>query len=96
MTIQLPEIVSAYFHAANARDTDAILRCFSAEATVLDERKEYRGLEEIREWKEDVQKKYAVTATPTSLQSIRGESRVTADVAGNFPGSPATLYIERL
>ena len=37
MNTQLPQPIATYIQATNARDTDALLACFTADAVVTDE-----------------------------------------------------------
>ena len=47
MAITLPTPLAAYFAAANAHDTDAVLACFAADARVRDEGKDLVGRDAI-------------------------------------------------
>jgi hypothetical protein len=89
---RLAQPIAAYIAAANAQDIDAVTGCFAANAVVHDEKQDRRGIEAIREWAEEVSRKYrpvvevlsaAKTVGPTIL--LRGR------VSGNFPGSPVEL-----
>jgi ketosteroid isomerase-like protein len=50
MTIKLPRIINDYVNASNAHDVKCILVCFSDDAVVRDEGKEFRGKEMIEGW----------------------------------------------
>lgn len=89
-TPNLPEPITAYF-AADARNPDAVARCFTAQATVRDEGRTHAGLDAIKAWKAAASARYTYTATPIALQRHDGAQVVTAHVAGNFPGSPVDL-----
>jgi hypothetical protein len=50
MTVELPAIIAAHISAVNAFDTDAIVRTFSADAYVNDNRREIVGAAAIQRW----------------------------------------------
>ena len=92
----LPAVISAYLAASERRDVDAIVACFSDDATVLDEGKQRRGLAEIRRWREDVDTTFEYTSTLTRWSAVGvtdGAQRydVTLHVEGNFPGGEVDL-----
>jgi len=91
MPIKLPKPIAAYF-AADARSREAVADCFTADATVIDERKTYRGREAIGAWKAASTAKYSYVTEPTAIRSEGGQSTITARVTGNFPGSPVDLH----
>ena len=45
-----PDVVRRYFEAHDRRDTDVALSAFTPDAHVLDDGKEYLGLDAIRDW----------------------------------------------
>ena len=51
MTLDPPEPIAAYLAAEEAKDADALSRCFVEDGTVHDEGREYRGRDAIRQWK---------------------------------------------
>lgn len=91
MQIKLPTILEIYVNAANAGDADKGSSCFSESATVLDEGKTLTGRKSIRDWMIKTKKKYNHTARPVQFQEKEDEAILTAEVAGNFDGSPVTL-----
>ena len=50
MSKTLTPTIAAYIDASNARQADVLTACFTAEAVVVDERRSYRGSDEIRQW----------------------------------------------
>jgi hypothetical protein len=90
MPITLPKPVAAYF-AADATSRASVADCFTADATLIDERKTHQGREAIRQWKLASTAKYSYVAEPTAIKNEGGRSVVTARVTGNFPGSPVDL-----
>ena len=91
MALKLPEPLSAYFAASNAHDSDALVVCFAANATVHDEGKDMHGLDAIRSWNVESVRKYQMKIGPTAVQAADGRTVVTAQVAGTFDGSPIEL-----
>ncbi|OKO67185.1 nuclear transport factor 2 family protein [Bradyrhizobium sp. AS23.2] len=91
MPINLPKPIAAYF-AADATSREAVADCFTADATVIDERKTYRGRKAIQEWKAASTAKYSYVAEPIAIKNDGGQTVVTARVTGNFPGSPVDLH----
>ncbi len=90
MTSGLPDSISIYFDARSARDTDAILACFTPTAIVVDEGEnlEMNGHQAIREWLEGPIAAYDLTTEVTGSSEKDGGILVTALVSGDFPGSP--------
>ena len=88
--IDLPPPVAAYF-AADSSDANAVTRCFSESAVVIDERREHRGRSAITRWKAEATAKYHYTSEPLAVDASGPEVTVTARVTGDFPGSPVEL-----
>jgi len=90
--LNLPTEVAAYMRAADARDSDGVVACFTDDAQVADEGRTWRGRAEIRRWWEGPATKYRYTV------KLRGGQRVANDgyvsrvrLTGNFPGRTADL-----
>ncbi len=90
MSIELPSAISAYF-AADAKDGDAVARCFTVNAVVTDEGQTHRGTAAIKEWKDKASSKYSYTTEPFASKIESGLTVVTSHVVGTFPGSPVDL-----
>ena len=88
--IDLPPPIGAYF-AADSSDADAVARCFSKSAIVIDEGREHRGRPAITRWKAEATAKYHYTSEPLAVDVSGPEATVTARVKGDFPGSPVEL-----
>lgn len=90
----LPQVVTRFLFAANRWDAALAAACFSTEAKVHDEDRDYYGREAILEWVTETCLRYRPTYTP--LHSFVGENCACVQVAvsGKFPGSPATLDFE--
>lgn len=90
MPITLPGPVAAYF-AADQHNGDAVARCFTESATVVDERRTHAGPDAIRQWKAEASSTFSYTTEPLAIREDGGRTVVTARVAGDFPGSPVDL-----
>ena len=88
--IHLPPPIAAYF-AADTSDANAVARCFSESAVVIDERREHRGRPAITRWKAEATAKYHYTSEPLAVEVSGPDVTVTARVTGDFPGSPVEL-----
>ena len=88
--IDLPPPIAAYF-AADTSDANAVARCFSESAVVIDERREHRGRPAITRWKAEATAKYHYTSEPLAVDASGRDVTVTARVTGDFPGSPVEL-----
>jgi ketosteroid isomerase-like protein len=88
--IHLPPPIAAYFDA-DASDANAVARCFSESAVVIDEGREHRGRPAITRWKAEATAKYHYTSEPRAVDVSGPEVTVTARVTGDFPGSPVDL-----
>lgn len=91
MSIDLPAAIAHYVNAENSGDVDSLSGWFTANATVRDEGRTYRGFAAIREWKAETKRKYKHTVTPLEIAQRDGTTVMTARVDGNFSGSPVTL-----
>jgi ketosteroid isomerase-like protein len=91
MAIDVPEPVAAYLAAEEAKDADALSRCFTEDGTVHDEGRDYRGRDSIRQWKQEVDTKYRCALQTVNAQTHGDKVTVRARVTGEFPGSPVEL-----
>ena len=91
MAIDVPEPVAAYLAAEEAKDADALSRCFTEDGTVHDEGRDYRGRDSIRQWKQEVDRKYRYVLQPINVKTHGDKVTVRARVTGEFPGSPVEL-----
>lgn len=93
---KLPQTITEYIEAANARDPQRAAACFHEDATVRDEGSTLSGREEIAVWIADTGEKYGATIEPADLEEADGHHILQATVRGNFPGSPITLHFNCL
>lgn len=91
MTPHLPAPLADYFAAVNDERHEDAAACFRPDAIVQDEGSEHRGTDEILAWLEETCRKYSSRSEPRSVVDLGGKIIVTAEVRGNFPGSPAEL-----
>ena len=97
MSANLPHPLPAYFKAANAHDVEASVACFADDAIVRDEGKDISGSAAIREWKHRTNALYRTAVEAIGVDQVDDKTIVTAEVSGNFPGSPVQLrYCFRL
>jgi hypothetical protein len=91
MLAKLPQPVVKYLATVKAQDTEIFVRCFTDDAQVHDEGRDYRGLDAITAWKKETQTKYKYEIEPLNA-SVNGNSvKLRARLTGDFPGSPADL-----
>jgi hypothetical protein len=92
MTTKLPAAVTAYLAADKAQDLDKLCQCFTNDAQVHDESRQYQGHDSIRSWKEQTTAKYQYTVEPLDVAVTERNVKLHARVTGNFPGSPTELH----
>ena len=91
MSAKFPQTVQTYVEAYNARNREAALACFSDDALVHDEAKDYNGRKAIAEWLGETLEKYQPLLTPGKVEGGDQKPVVAMTVSGSFPGSPVTL-----
>jgi hypothetical protein len=91
MTFDLPRAVAAYLAADKARDTASLAGYFATDALVYDEDHNYRGLDAIRSWKQEVQAKYRYVMEPLAASVSDDTVKLHARLTGDFPGSPVEV-----
>ena len=90
MNPDLPPVIASFFHAHNTGRTADFNQLFTADARVSDEAHEYRGAA-IKTWIDEAIAKYKPVADVVGLADTAGQIIATAQVSGNFPGSPAQI-----
>src|SRR5260221_14220389 len=89
----LPEPLKSYFEAVNREDVEAMLVPFAANAVVKDEGKTRSGVPELREWIDEVTRKYHPRFEVEDVVTEDAEGAVVIGlVSGTFPGSPVRLH----
>jgi ketosteroid isomerase-like protein len=92
----LPPVVSNYLAASDRDDIDAIVACFTNDAVVLDEDRQWHGVAAIRQWREKVGTAFEYTVAiigSDALGEVDGGRRhnVYTHLEGNFPGGQVDL-----
>ncbi|HEV3244126.1 MAG TPA: nuclear transport factor 2 family protein [Chthoniobacterales bacterium] len=91
VNINMPQILQEYLNASNAHDVNAILSCFSDDAIVRDEGKDFHSKKMIEDWAAKTLEKYKFQFKPLSVKSDDAKVVVSIEVSGTFPGSPVNL-----
>jgi uncharacterized protein (TIGR02246 family) len=91
MALDMPEPVAEYMAAEEAKDADALSRCFTEDGTVHDEGQDYHGRDSIRQWKRAADAKYRYILRVVNVQTFGDLVTVRARLTGKFPGSPVEL-----
>ena len=81
-------LVDRYFTRAAAPDLDVYLAQFTDDAVAEDEDRLHEGIAAIRAWRNGVP---PVSYTVKTVEPTEEGHRATAEIAGDFPGSPVTL-----
>ncbi len=89
--MNLLPLLARLTEAQNNFDSEAYAECFTATAIVHDEGKTHKGKAAIRQWIDKANKDYRASMKPIGYQEGKTENVLTAEVSGNFPGSPAVL-----
>jgi SnoaL-like domain len=90
-TATLPVAVTRYLEAANGFDVLVAADCFTADASVRDENRDYLGRDAIRGWVAETSGKYRPTFTVMRASTRGDDVSLALAVSGQFPGSPVTL-----
>lgn len=91
MNRQIPAPLESYYQAVNAHDVKHMLACFKESATIIDEGQTLQGKIQIEEWMKSTIEKYKFSSKVIRFENINNKTRVTANISGNFPGSPIDL-----
>lgn len=90
MNPDLPPVIAAFFEATNTRQFAGFLSLFTADGHVNDEANDYHGAG-IAAWIEQATAETKPVVEVVEVSGDGGQRVVTADVSGNFPGSPVQL-----
>ncbi len=91
MPLTLPAPIARYFEAQKSRNVEAQTRCFTADAHVRDEARDYHGASAISAWKKEAQEKYTYDCEPLDANQAGNVVTVNVRLTGNFPGSPVDI-----
>jgi ketosteroid isomerase-like protein len=90
---ELPEVITSYLKAHQARDLDQAVGRYRRDATVTDEGRTYHGHDEIRAWLSRSASEFTYTIELTGAEKLDDERYdVTHHLEGNFPGGQADLH----
>lgn len=89
---ELPEVITTYLKAHQARELDTAIESYTDDASVTDEGRTYNGPDEIRAWLSRSANEYTYTIEVTGATKL-GDERydVTHHLEGNFPGGKVDL-----
>ncbi|WP_149241717.1 nuclear transport factor 2 family protein [Dyadobacter sp. 32] len=89
--MKLPENIEGFIKAQNDLNSTAFANYFTEQATVSDEGSSYSGRAEIKEWIQEATEKYNMQLTPLDFSQTGSKGKLTVEVTGTFPGSPAVM-----
>jgi len=90
MNTELPPVIAAFFESTNTREFGDFLSLFTEDAHVNDEANDYYGAQ-IADWIYQATVDTKPTVEATDIVRDGDAFVVTAQVSGNFPGSPVDL-----
>jgi ketosteroid isomerase-like protein len=91
IALDIPEPVAAYLAAPEAKDADALSRCFTEDGAVHDDGQDYRGRESVRQSKQAAFAKYRCALGTINVQAHVDDVTVRARLTGEFHGSRVVL-----
>jgi SnoaL-like domain len=87
-----PDVIARYLAAHDRHDTEGALSAFTADALVVDEDKEHRGTDGIRNWLESAGGGFTYTRTFLSARPSGGDGWLVVNrLDGDFPGNTVEL-----
>jgi len=87
----LPNTVRNFLEVSATEGTAGAGDCFTADGVVLDERRTHVGPAAIGAWARDAYARYRFSLQVRNVACTDEGVAVTAQVSGNFPGSPVVL-----
>jgi hypothetical protein len=87
----LPDAVKRYLASTNECDADGVADCFTYNAYVHDENRDYFGKDAIRGWLTETSRKFQPKLTVVNAWTNRDAAHLAIAISGQFPGSPVTL-----
>ncbi|ATO13812.1 DUF4440 domain-containing protein [Micromonospora sp. WMMA2032] len=90
---ELPETITQYLVAHQARDADAAVARFTPDASVTDEGRTHRGPEQIRDWLSHSSSEYTYTSELVAAARVDDRNYdAVHHLEGDFPGGVADLH----
>ncbi|SNT65774.1 SnoaL-like domain-containing protein [Asanoa hainanensis] len=91
--MNLPDTITAYLKAHQARDVETALAVFTSDAVVRDDGHTHRGTAEIRDWLGGAAVEYTFTTELTGASRVDAEHYdVRQRLEGDFPGGVVDLH----
>ncbi|MFF3446765.1 nuclear transport factor 2 family protein [Streptomyces sp. NPDC002667] len=91
----LPEVITRYLTAHNARDAATAVTLLTDDATVLDDGKSYQGAIAIEQWLNRATSEFTYTTRLTNAQEIDTSHYIaTHHLEGDFPGGTIDLRFQ--
>lgn len=88
----VPDVISRYYDAAAADDLESLLACFTDDAHVRDESHDFRGVAEIRGWRNGLASRFTYTTQITGTEVVADDVYVVSThLEGDFPGGVVDL-----
>ena len=84
-------LIAQLVPAMNTHNSDAVAQCFTDQAIVYDEEREYCGLTAIKTWIEDAFQKFQFKVEVIEVTGGGDEMSFSGRVSGTFDGSPIDL-----
>lgn len=94
MSTTMPQPIAAYMQAHDPHNTDAMLEALAPDAVITDDGKTYTTPDTIRAWSDASHAAYQPHYRILEVVQNDDVTRVTAEVSGNFEGSPANLQFD--
>ena len=89
---QLPDVITDYLAAHQARDLDHALAYYTEDALAVDEGHTYRGKREIGDWLARTSDEYTYTSQLVGAQRVDDDHHVAVHhLEGDFPGGVVDL-----
>ena len=89
----LPEVITTYLAAHQARDIDVAVGSYTPHATVTDEGRTYHGRDEIGAWLSRSASEFTYTIEQTGVTMLDDDRYdVRHHLEGNFPGGQVDLH----
>ena len=91
-TRQLPQVITEYLAAHEARDLDLALACYNQDAAAVDEGHTNRGKREIGDWLARTSGEFTYTTQLMAAQRVDDDHYVAVHhLEGDFPGGVVDL-----
>lgn len=86
--MDLPKVITDLVESQNRRNSVDFVKCFTDNASVIDENKTHKGRKQIKSWMEETTKQHNMIMKPISFVGNNLSGLFKTEVSGTFPGSP--------